>query len=53
MAISETVYHPEKNNYSVCLNFKDTKFWKMMEVNWKDKVLIKNLKTKFFLDDEK
>ena len=52
MAISETVYHPEKNNYSVCLNFKDTKFWKMMEVNWKDKVLIKNLKTKIFLDEE-
>jgi hypothetical protein len=50
-SISETVYHPENNNYSVCISSKDFKFWKLMKIDWKNKKLIENIKTRIFKID--
>jgi hypothetical protein len=33
-AISETVYHPKKNNYAVTFVSKDYKYWCLCEVDW-------------------
>jgi hypothetical protein len=47
-AISETTYHPKKENYSIVLNSKEYKYWKMLDIDWKKNKIIKEIKSKLF-----
>lgn len=52
IGISETVFHPKENNYSVALTTKQFKYWAKMEIDWNKKIIIKTLAEKKFKLDE-
>ena len=52
IGISETVFHPKENNYCVALSTKKFKYWVKMEIDWKQKIIIKTLAEKKFRINE-
>lgn len=51
LAITETVYHPKKNNYGISLVSNNYKYWMLAQVDWKNLKMIKILEEKLFLKD--
>lgn len=48
-AISETIYHPNINNYAITLVSRKYKYWLQLEVNWNSCKIVKILDEKLFL----
>jgi hypothetical protein len=48
-AISETIYHPNVNNYAITLVSKEYKYWLQLEVDWDSCKIVKTLDEKLFL----
>jgi len=47
-AISETVYHPEKDNYAITMISEQYKYWMFAEVNWSNFKINRILDEKLF-----
>ena len=51
LAISETVYHPEKDNYAIMIVSLDFKYWFISKVDWKKFEILSIIDEKLFKVD--
>jgi hypothetical protein len=48
LAISETVYHPDNNNYAIMIVSLEFKYWMITEVDWKNYKILSVIDEKLF-----
>jgi|TARA_B100001094_G_C18194502_1_gene809648 hypothetical protein len=49
LAISETVYHPEKDNYAIMIASSDFKYWFISKVDWKKFEILSIIDEKLYI----